>query len=1379
MSAHRLGGAMRGMLGIAAGWWLISCVSDSGPGSGAGGERGPAFNAHPVIGDFVLYAERSVSLGDHDFVIDGDVGVAALAMQSFGPQLVVGAVSVVDPVHNLIAPSVLLSLGASVGDVETAALQNNGAHLLSVTGLPSTMPPIPIVLPSTPGSGSVTVDRDDCSVLGPGAYGALVVDGTLRLRPGEFSFANVTLGDHASLLADGGAVDVRVAGRLSTGQHATIAPIDCRDEHCDGGDSDDAQSQGAGGDDHGDGGGRGQGQGNGGQEGGKKGKGMGGGAHERVGRVGEGDGDRGNNWGGGEHEEACEDTCNDDGHGEHGFSSPASQLTISVAGLDGTSGPPAVSIGAHTFVHALVAAPRGSLSVQGYADVRGALAAFDISLGDHSQVTFDSGFSPNAAGQHGQQVLSGYITAAISAAPIVGPLPFDAVMPLAISIPLRDQAGLQAFVDSVSNPMNPMYRQYKTIDALTTDYGPTLADNNKLVAFAQSAGLTVTSTPAGRFLVVAQGAVGAVEQAFHVNLNLYLRPDGTRFYALDQEPSLDFALPLLHVSGLESYQRSVPAMGSGPPVSGTCLSLNGGLPPTGPCCIDGNCLWTYAGNDFRNAYLGSSGSCSGLTGTGQAIGVFSFDTFQTGDLQAYASAAHISANAIQNVNKIEPMGNLWSGSDISGQLEASADVEILMSMAPGALIDFFDWPEGCLGGVFGCNPPGDVFGNPGGSAETDAELGQIMGFAPGCTQVNQGTAFGPCPALPGGLPITQLTSSWMAATDFTIPIDLFYMSGAGVSIFQAAGDNGAWPVNTGTPSDIRHDIATNWGGMLVGGTVLSMGGPPPGGFWNGEGAWGGGGGGVFGDIQIPSWQGPALVGAPPPVSLTSRNTPDVSANAVGFLINVASQTYENSGTSGASPLWAGFTALVNQKASLSGVGPAGYLNPVIYGIAGLLPRSTSSLYDATFHDPQSPGGNGYNATSGYDLATGLGTPSCNLLTVLASPSPLSQPGTVVPPTLVPISTSVSYGCAIIGGSIQCWGSGLLGQTGGAPGVGDVAGCVGGALPLPPVFPVSVSAAQDHACALYSDSAVPPNTSLWCWGSNAFGELGTGDEVAHIGAVQVAGLTSVTAVAVGDDFSCALTGGGLVRCWGRNDLGQLGVGTGAPCMGLACSLTPVGPMLVDGVAGLAVGGSFACALLLDGSVQCWGDNEFGQLGGGSGAQPAFSTTPVTVAGVNSATAIAAGYSGYACATVAGGAVKCWGGDPNGELGNESTSGGSVAQPAPALSFGPLSFLALGLNHTCEIVLPDNHLYCFGDNVDEDCGSGTAQPELFPLYVPLPETPVAVATGGTAFTCALLTDGASPPNESVWCWGAGGAGQLGNGGLSDAIGNPVQVQLAHCP
>jgi alpha-tubulin suppressor-like RCC1 family protein len=330
--------------------------------------------------------------------------------------------------------------------------------------------------------------------------------------------------------------------------------------------------------------------------------------------------------------------------------------------------------------------------------------------------------------------------------------------------------------------------------------------------------------------------------------------------------------------------------------------------------------------------------------------------------------------------------------------------------------------------------------------------------------------------------------------------------------------------------------------------------------------------------------------------------------------------------------------------------------------------------------------------------------------------------------LVDISAGYYHTCAVTQqGRVLCWGDHREGR------LGD------GAL-LEEHTPIQVTgldqglkaidAGETHTCA------ITLNDRLLCWGSNDSGELGEGSEALRGFPVEVQGLPEgVTSVAVGGDYTCALTTAGGVKCWGRNIWGELGDGTNDT------SLVPVDVLgLTSNVTAIAAAEYHACALTTSGGVKCWGYNDYGRLG--SETEEDFSLVPLDVGGLTSGvSAIALGYD-FSCALLENGNVKCWGDRFDLQAGSTE----SFTFSPYDINGLPNNLIAInaGNYHACAWT-EDGLAYCWGS-------SGLPNSDLAPID--LDEKVTAVA-GGQYFTCILTASGA------VQCLGENYVGQLGDG------------------
>jgi alpha-tubulin suppressor-like RCC1 family protein/predicted flap endonuclease-1-like 5' DNA nuclease len=301
-----------------------------------------------------------------------------------------------------------------------------------------------------------------------------------------------------------------------------------------------------------------------------------------------------------------------------------------------------------------------------------------------------------------------------------------------------------------------------------------------------------------------------------------------------------------------------------------------------------------------------------------------------------------------------------------------------------------------------------------------------------------------------------------------------------------------------------------------------------------------------------------------------------------------------------------------------------------------------------------------------------------------------------------------------------------------------------------------------------------NGSLMCWGGGdnwgAQGNgLATNSNLQSPSWVDLgAGLTAES-VAFGNHYGCAVLSDGSLKCWGKNDDGQVGDGTTAD------KHSPVAVSLGTGrtADAVAMGNAHTCALLDNGSVQCWGDDTWGDLGNGAGVTDRLSPSEYVDFGAGrTAVALDVG-TDHSCAVLDNGSLMCWGRDHRGQLGNGGTTTADQHSPVFAdLGTGRTAIaVSTGHIHTCAI-LDDGSLKCWGSDDDGRLGNGAVtgdQPS--PVLVDLGAGRTAVAVVAAMYnTCAILDDG------SLTCWGDDLHGQLANGQTVNADQpSPVSVNL----
>ncbi|HEV2435454.1 MAG TPA: protease pro-enzyme activation domain-containing protein, partial [Verrucomicrobiae bacterium] len=193
-----------------------------------------------------------------------------------------------------------------------------------------------------------------------------------------------------------------------------------------------------------------------------------------------------------------------------------------------------------------------------------------------------------------RQVVRVHLPAAATHLQPLGPMTGSQRLNLAIGLHLRNQQALNHLLQQIYDPASPDYHHFLTPEQFTAQFGPSEQDYQAVIAFAKANGLTVTAGHSNRLLVDVSGSVADIDRVLHVRMQVYQHPTENRtFYAPDVEPSLDLAVPILDISGLNNYSLPRPRLKNIERVDGQTVVPNAGSGPGG----------TYMGKDFRAAYV--------------------------------------------------------------------------------------------------------------------------------------------------------------------------------------------------------------------------------------------------------------------------------------------------------------------------------------------------------------------------------------------------------------------------------------------------------------------------------------------------------------------------------------------------------------------------------------------------------------------------------------------------------------------------------------------------------------------------------------------------------------------------------------------------------
>lgn len=301
--------------------------------------------------------------------------------------------------------------------------------------------------------------------------------------------------------------------------------------------------------------------------------------------------------------------------------------------------------------------------------------------------------------------------------------------------------------------------------------------------------------------------------------------------------------------------------------------------------------------------------------------------------------------------------------------------------------------------------------------------------------------------------------------------------------------------------------------------------------------------------------------------------------------------------------------------------------------------------------------------------------------------------------------------------------------------------------------ISFAVGYEHSCLLRH------HQSFTCWGNNQYGQLGDGSNVSTNSTVAVQGIDidNVFQVVAGYHHTCVVTFERTMLCWGWNNHGQVGDGS------FTSRSSPVTVIDDPIIARQGTAGGFhTCALVQGKSVFCWGNNKYGQIGDGSTTSR---NTPVKVDALGeNVVQVSAGYT-HTCALLTDGTIKCWGQNNHNQLGI-ACSLKQCINPVPVPQVENAVSVTAGVSHTCAVLI-DGSVKCWGENHHNQLGTGASASRIRPSPVNKIKNVARLETGNF-HSCALLT------NDSVKCWGSNTLGQLGDGSLKSWL-SPVGASI----
>jgi kumamolisin len=481
----------------------------------------------------------------------------------------------------------------------------------------------------------------------------------------------------------------------------------------------------------------------------------------------------------------------------------------------------------------------------------------------------------------------------------------------ALALKLHNEAGLNQFLADVQNPKSAAYHHFLTAAQFNAAFGPTQADVDKAVAYLQANGLHDFQVSGNKQAITFSGSEAQLAKAFHTSFGNYTEQQtGRDYFANDSAPTVPASVSSV-VSNVVGLDNLAVRHSNAKKPAATAKAVKSQTPAS-----------------LKTAYgYGSLG-----TGSGAKIGYVEFDGYTQSNIDTYDSNNGLSTGSVTTV----PVnGQNYDSSPGSGQVEVELDIEVGHAVAPAADAYVYEAANSSAG-----------------------ELAMYQKIASDNTVNVVSISWGECESAEGSSNANSVSSAIATGT------------AEGISYFAAAGDDGTTDCYRQTSSTAQAvDFPASSPNITgVGGTLLNV---TSANAYSSETVWNSGtgtkaagtGGGISTIFAAPSWQSSQ--------STTKRKVPDVAADAdpsSGYSIYSQGTTETVGGTSGATPLWAGYTALLVANAGKG----FGNLNSQFYGIGNGSSFSTG-FHDVTSGNNTLHGTTGFSAGTGYDQVTGWGS----------------------------------------------------------------------------------------------------------------------------------------------------------------------------------------------------------------------------------------------------------------------------------------------------------------------------------------------------------------------------------------------------------------------